>query len=317
LPLENSLENLMFARTLAGLAMLALAVPLHAQTIHDGVMLKKGTLFAGNVYAHDSWDLYWEGELKRNNGNIGTVTTQSNMLFGNYGLTDRFNIIVAAPYVWTRVSQGVLSGMSGFQDITLAAKVNLIEKATGVGALRGILVASGGIPLTDYISDFAPLSIGSGSKRVAVRGTFNLHNEGGLYLNGSSAYTWRAAVRLDRPYFFTDGELTFSDLADMPNVFDYAVTGGYAKHGVMATMSLTQQHTLGGGDIRRQDMPFVSNRMNFTRVGGMIMAPIPKFRSLAGEFTYTYTVGGRNVGQATTITAGLMYTFPFYGRTGR
>ena len=48
----------------------------------------------------------------------------------------------------------------------------------------------------------------------------------------------------------------------------------------MTTVSFSQQRTLGGGDIRRQDMPFVSNRMNFSKVGAMAMYPIPKLAHL-------------------------------------
>ena len=44
----------------------------------------------------------------------------------------------------------------------------------------------------------------------------------------------------------------------------------------MAELSFAQQRTQGGGDIRRQDMPFVSNRMDFSKLGGMVMYPIPK-----------------------------------------
>ena len=114
-----------------------LVSPLHAQTIDDGIMMGKRSLFAGYVYTHDSWNLYWEGALKRDNENIGTITTQSNLLFGNYGVTDRLNVIAAAPYVWTRASQGVLSGMEGVQDITLAAKYSLIEKPSmKLGSVR-------------------------------------------------------------------------------------------------------------------------------------------------------------------------------------
>ena len=44
---------------------------LHAQTVDDGLMMAKRELLTGNVYTHDSWDKYWEGTLKRQNGNIG------------------------------------------------------------------------------------------------------------------------------------------------------------------------------------------------------------------------------------------------------
>jgi hypothetical protein len=294
------------------------STPLAAQTIDDGIMLRKGTLFAGWVYSHDSWDEYWEGALARDNGNIGTVTTQANTLFGNYGVTDRLNVIATAPYIWTQASQGVLAGMQGFQDITLAAKYSLLEGGAGtLGSLRAMAVATAAFPLTDYTPDFAPMSIGSASKRLSGRFTLNTHSARGLYLNGSTAYTWRSGVTLDRPYYYTDGELFFTDEVDMPNVFDYVVSGGYVTRGLLATASFSQQYTLGGGDIRRQDMPFVSNRMNVSRVGAMIMAPIPKLHRLSFEFAWGYTVRGRNVGQATTLTGGLLYTLPFQARRTR
>ena len=75
----------------------------------------------------------------------------------------------------------------------------------------------------------------------------------------------------------------------------------------MAAGSFFQLKTLGGGDIRRQDIPFVSNRMNADRVGGMVMYPIPGLRGLAVNGAAAYTLDGRNVGRATTVTAGVTY----------
>ena len=102
-----------------------------------------------------------------------------------------------------------------------------------------------------------------------------------------------------------------SDLnqVDMPNALEYVVSGGYMKRDLMTAISISQQRTLGGGDIRRQDMPFVSNRMNFSEVGAMVMYPIPNLNDLGFQFAYGYTFDGRNVGQATTFTAGLRYGF--------
>lgn len=299
----------------AGLA--GLAAPLRAQTIDDGIMMEGKSLFAGNLYAVERWDQYWEGTLKRENGNIGTVTTRTNTWFANYGITDRLNVLATVPYVWTRPSQGVLQHMQGFQDITIAGKYNVLKAASPIGVIRAIAVGSAGIPLTDYTPDFQPLSIGSGSRRVAGRLTLNVQSAPGWFVNGSTAYTWRAKVTLDRPYYYTDGRLVLSDEVDMPNVLDYVLSAGYLKRGLMASFAFSQQRTLGGGDIRRQDMPFVSNRMNFSKVGGMAMYTLPKLRGLAVQGSYTHTIDGRNVGQGSTATAGLLYTLPFHGRPAR
>ena len=294
----------------------AFAAPVRAQTIDDGVMMSKGELFTGAVYTHDTWDEYWEGGLKRDNGNIGELKTQSNSWFANYGVTDRLNVIGHIPYVWTEASQGVLAGMSGVQDLTIAAKFRAIHAPdTALGTISAFAVLSAGIPLTDYAFDFQPLSIGMGSTRITPRGTLTLEGgTSGLFMDATGAYTWRSDVTLDRPYYFTDDELHMTDNVVMPQVFDVGLSGGYRRHGVMAAALFKWQHMTSGGDIRRQDMPFVSNRMNATRIGAMGMYPIPKLEALAVNASYAYTVSGRNVGQSSTVSFGVTYQFGLWGR---
>ena len=287
----------------------SLAAPLHGQTIDDGLMVTGHTLLTGNFYSRDSFDQYLEGTLKRRNGNIGTITTQTNVLTANYGVTDRLNVMAGVPYVWTRASQGVLHGIAGFQDLSLAAKVSVLERSSAHGSLRAIGVVSAGIPLTNYNPELLPLSIGLGSTRVSWRGTVHFQSTPGWFFTGSTAYTWRSHVRLDRPYFYTDDAFVMSDRVDMPNALDYQGSAGYMDGGLMLAVSLSQQRTLGGGDIRRQDMPLVSNRMNAFRVGGMVMYPVPGLRDLALEVALARTFDGRNVGEATTFTTGVRYTF--------
>jgi hypothetical protein len=281
-----------------------------AQTIDDGVMMAKGELFTGDVYTHDQWDRYWEGARRRENGNIGTLTTQSHSWFASYGLTKRLNLLGSVPYVWTNASQGVLHGMNGVQDLMLAAKFSGIEREeTPLGALRAIALLSASFPLTDYTPDFQPLSIGSASTRVSLRGTLSLQAAGGRFADASGAYTYRHDLSLDRPYYFTDDQFFMSDRVHMPALFEWSAMGGYRGPGLMAAVTLTQQRMFSGGDIRRQDMPFVSNRQNAARVGGVVMYPIPKLAPLAVKVAYAYTIMGRNVGQSKTFSAGITYRF--------
>lgn len=292
------------------LIFVSLAVSARAQTIDDGIMVAKRSLFTGDVYGRESWDHYWEGALKRENGNVGTVTTQTNVWYANYGVTNRLNVLAMVPYIWTDASQGVLHGSQGFQDLTVAAKWNFLERpSTKAGALRTFAVLSAGIPLTNYNIELLPLSIGTKSSRLSGRFTANVQTSPGWYVNGSTAYTWRSNTTLDRPYFFTDDEFVMSDQVNMPNLFDYVLHLGYMKNGLNTHFAFSQQQTLGGGDIRRQDMPFPSNRMNFTKLGGMVMYPVPKLEALAFQVSYAYTATGRNVGQANSLTIGALYTF--------
>ena len=292
----------------------ALAVPLRAQTIDDGIMMTARSLQAGNIYSRNTWDEYWEGTLKRTNGNLGTVTTDTNSWNAVYGFTDRLTILGSVPLVWTNASQGVLQGQRGMQDITLGGKFSFLERSNKVGMLRAIVALSGAFPLSSYTPDFAPLSLGTQSQRIQPRLTLNYQSELGWNLNASTSYTRRADVTLDRPYFFTDDVLTLSNQVPMPNVVDYVVSAGYLNHNLNANVSYFQQTTQGGGDIRRQDMPFVSNRVNFSRISGMAMYPVPKFNRAAVMFSYAYVLDGRNVGQSTTYTVGILYSHSNAGR---
>jgi hypothetical protein len=80
------------------------------------------------------------------------------------------------------------------------------------------------------------------------------------------------------------------------------------RGGLMATGSFFQQKTLGGGDIRRQDAPFVSNQVNVSRIGGLLTTPLPKVRAVLFQLAYAYTLDGRNAGQTSTLTVGLFYS---------
>ena len=128
---------------------------------------------------------------------------------------------------------------------------------------------------------------------------------------GTGAYTWRDKVKLDRPYYYTNGQLFFSDEVAMPDVIEYTFRAGYSKHGLYVPISFSQQITAGGGDIRRQDMPFVSNRMDASRVDALAMYYLQKPKNLAVRLGATCAVSGRNVGQSTTLLAGLLYTVKF------
>lgn len=285
-----------------------------AQTIDDGIMMGKRLMCAGYLYTHDSWDHYWEGTRKRDNANIGTLRTQSHQAFANYGVTNKLNVIAHWPHVRTEATQGVLSGMRGWQDATVAVKYKFWEaRLKRLGSFRAISAVSAAAPMTDYTPDFLPLSIGLGSRRVTARVTGHFRTRRGWFVNLSPSYTWRDGVQLDRPFFYTSGRLTFSDRVEMPRVFDYAASGGLIRGQLVLSASYSEQRTQGGGDIRRQDMPFVSNRMNYSRVGGWAKIPLPKQEAISIVGGYSYVVNGRNVGQSTTLTAGVMYLFNLPG----
>src|SRR6266705_3383485 len=213
-----------------------------AQTSDDGLMIPKRTLAAGVVYAHDSWDQYWEGTLKRTNGNIGTMTTQSTTLVGGYGLTERLGLMATLPYIRTHASQGVLHDMNGFQDVTLAAKFRLLtSRPTSRGQFSAFVVGTAAVPVSDYTPDFYPLSIGTGGGRTAARLTLNFQSNSAWFVNASSAYTFCANVRLNRNSYYTNGQLYMTNEVAMPNVLNNTFSAGVERGRWRIPLSLTQQ----------------------------------------------------------------------------
>jgi hypothetical protein len=231
---------------------------------------------------------------------------------GSYGVSDRLNLIAMLPWVRTEASAGTLKSQQGLQDLSVALKWTALRAPlTKHGTLQAFLVASAGGPVTDYTPDFLPLSIGLASRRAAGRATARFQADAGWFVEGTGSYTWRDSVTLDRPYYYTNGQLYFSDEVAMPDVIDYAFRAGYDKHGLYVPVTFSQQITAGGGDIRRQDMPFVSNRMNLARIDALAEYYGLVSKNLGLRVGATYTVSGRNVGQSTTLLTGITYIFRF------
>jgi len=309
---RSYVTNVLAKRILILIAMTCAPAALQAQMVEDGFMMGRGNFCTGFMLSSDRWDQYWEGTLKRSNGNIGTLSTANLAWFGNYGVTKRLNAIAMLPYVWTSASAGTQRGLHGLQDATLALKLDVLETAfTNRGSLSAIVVAAVGAPVTHYSPDLLPFSIGLGSRNASGRFTLKFQTHEGWFLHGTAAYTRRSNVTLDRPSYFTNGQLYLSDQVAMPDVLDYAFSVGYTRKGLQVPISFSQQRTQGGGDIRRQDMPFLSDRMNQSRIGAQVLWALPPAKDLSLLASAAYTLDGRNVGQSTTFTVGLLYLFHF------
>ena len=300
------------AITVLAIAALAIlpAARAPAQTLTDGFFVQPRELRLGVDYATDRWDRYWEGSLKRDNDNIGTLTTQRLGWNAAYGVSRRLSVFASLPYVHTTASEGVLSPMHGFQDLTAAAKVRLLRATLADRAtLIASVVAGGSVPTSDYTADFLPLSIGLGSRSAFVRGVVQVHDRAGWFANASLGHAWRSTVHLNRPAYYTDGQLVLSDEVAMPDVADYGAAAGYQLGRWCVPVGLAVQRTLGGGDIRRQDMPFVSNRMNFTKLHAEAMYTLPVPSAVTLGIGAARVLDGRNVGQSTMLMGGVTYAF--------
>lgn len=280
-----------------------------AQTEMDAIMMNRKQICNGFVYTHSSWDEYWEGSFKRDNQNLGTVSTQSVMYMGAYGITDKLNIVAGLPYIWTKASAGTLHGMKGLQDASVFIKWKPITKSFGKNKISLFTIGGISTPVTDYVIDFLPMSVGLGSTNLIARGMVD-YQRGKLSVTGSAAYIWRSNVKLDRDSYY-DTEFHLTNEVKMPNAANYQLRAGYRGKYLLAEALLTNWTTLGGFDITKNNMPFPSNRMNATNVGVALKYTLPKAPGLSLIAGGNYVVAGRNMGQAKSFNVGAFYAFYF------
>lgn len=284
-----------------------------AQTDMDAIMMNKRQICNGFIYDHSTWDTYWEGTFRRNNENLGTVTTQAVMYMGAYGITDKLNVIIGAPYVWTKASAGTLHGMKGLQDLSLFVKWKPISHSFGKNKISIFLLGGVSTPLSDYVIDFLPMSIGMGSTNLTTKALIDYQWKR-FTVTGSAAFIRRGNVTLDRDSYY-DTELHLTNEVKMPNAAQYQLRTGYRGKYLLAEVLLTNWTTLGGFDISKNNMPFVSNRMNATMLGVNFKYTLKSFTNLSLLAGGHHTIKGRNMGQSNAYNVGAFYAFYFGKKT--
>jgi hypothetical protein len=227
---------------------------------------------------------------------------------GNYGITNKLNVLFNVPYVKTKASAGNLAGQKGMQDLSLWVKWVAYQKHIGQGDLKAILIGGFSTPLSNYTSDFLPMSIGLHS----TNGTFRLmadYQKDHWFGTASYSYVARSNVTIDRYTYYTT-EMHYSNEVRMPHASEWNFRLGYRSETWVIEALADIWTTLGGFDIPRNGMPFVSNDMDATRIGLNVKYETP-LNGLSIVANGGTTVAGRNVGQATGFNAGIFYIFDF------
>jgi hypothetical protein len=281
-----------------------------AQTDMDGLMMAKRNLCGGIVIGQSQWNHYWEGTRYRNNENIGTFTSQMAMAMANYGVSDKFNLIASALYINNQNSAGTLRGQQGFQDASLTAKWEFFGKGYKHAYVSFLAFGTLTAPLTNYVADYLPLSIGMQSKTASGKLMVDIQHKR-WFATASTQYTQRGNVSIDREAYYTT-EMIYSNLVAMPAVLSSNIRLGYRKNAELIVEAVYDRiNTLGGFDIRRNDMPFLSNNMEASRIGLNWKIPVPKINGLSWLGTATTTISGRNMGQSHMVMTGLVYQGEF------
>ncbi len=284
----------------------------YAQTDADAIMIPKNYFCGGLMYSNSSWKNYWEGTFKRDNLNIGTLNTNTYNLMANYGILNNLNVLASVPYVTTNASGGTLRGLEGVQDMMLSLKWRILKTNFAKGRFFVYGIGSASLPLSNYQADFMPVAIGSQSKSLMFRCLVD-YNVGKYFITGSGEFMQRSLITIDRTSYYTTEEHYTNQVA-LPNMTNYALRTGYRSSRWIAEAVIENNTTLGGFDIRKNDMPFVSNRMNSTIAGVNFKYSSVRIKGLELTAGGNYVAAGRNVGQSTTIHGGAYYLMNFNKR---
>ena len=215
-----------------------------AQTDVDAIMMNKNQFCFGPMYSYSSWDHYWEGTLKRNNENLGTVSTKMFNIMGNWGITNNLNLMFSVPYVKTKATAGTLAGMKGIQDLSIYAKWRFLNANMGKAKLKLFAIAGFSTPLDNYVVDFLPLSVGLGSTNGIFR--FQADYQYKKFTVTASTASWeRSNVKIDRTSYY-DTEMHYTNVVDMPNASQQQLRAGYRGKYLIAEAILNKWTTKGG-----------------------------------------------------------------------
>jgi hypothetical protein len=286
-----------------------ISISMSSQTDIDALMMEKNNFCFGAVYQYSSWDKYWEGTFKRENLNLGTVSTKGVAAMGAYGISDKLNVLFSLPYLVTNTTAGTMKGQKGMQDLAFTVKYMPFEKTVGNTSYSVYALGSYSFPSSDYPADYLPLSLGLGSKTVTLRlmGDVQVND---FFATISAAYLKRANIKIDRDAYLID-EIHYTNEVDMPDAVNFNLRLGYRTNTLIAEAIVDNFTTQGGFDMTRNNMPFPSNRMNAWKLGvngKYTPKQLPQLSFVGG---YNVVTEGRNVGKATTLFGGLFYIVNF------
>lgn len=287
-----------------------------AQTPEDAILMNSGEACVLLNYSDGQFDHYWEGEKLRINQTIATVSRNTVLPMIAIGTIPKLNIYVGTPYVMTKSSNpngGKFAGVSGFQDLGLAAKYEVLrtEGKSGSFSLLGSLGFSA--PMSNYLSDYMPYSLGFGAPQITYRAIGQYNLKSGPYLRVSGAYMWRGYTEAERDYYYNDGSY-YTAWMDVPNAFSFnAVLGTWLFNSrIKLEANLNRLQCLSGDDIRFYNAAQPTNKVESTNAG-IVAQYFPKnLKGLGFVINHNQTLAGRNTAKLNSTSLGLTYQFKYF-----
>jgi predicted porin len=287
-----------------------------AQTPTDGLMMPKGDLCFLLKYEYGQFDHYWEGEALRKNGTIAKVQRRTALVMAAYGISKRLNAYVGLPYVSTNSTipnGGKFAGTNGIQDLMLGLKYKMLNQKGEKGqwtAYGSVLFSS---PVSNYLSDYQPYSIGIGAPQLAWRGLIEYKWTNGFYLRGNGGYIWKGYTEAEREYYYNEGSY-YTSWMNVPSAWTYEAVLGkwFIDKSLRVELNYNALLSTSGDDIRAYNSPQPTNKVNMDHVGAFAQYFFKKPKGLGLVASYSRVINGRNVPEMSSVSAGVTYQFGLF-----
>jgi hypothetical protein len=287
---------MMIRLLLAACASIAVAAStLHAQGVVSGFMQGAGRTTVAVSGSTEWYDQYFVADRRTDNNTLGTISTTSVSLYAAAGITSWLDVVANVPYVRASSSAGFWSPIGGFQDVTIGLRGRPLALDLGRGRLDVFAAAMGILPMTEYPTDM-PVTIGHGASGMDMRLGAQYNAWSGVFISAQMGYTARGRVEVDRGFE-----------VDVPDAVDAVIRGGWSD-GTWYTDVWWQNINAQSGTNIGAGVPFPSNGQSIARVGATLAYRLMDQFSLVGAAAGT--LSGRNVGQATRLSFGIVYDLP-------
>lgn len=285
------------------------------QTPSDGFMMEGRRACVLFSFDFGQFDHYWEGPTLRVNETIATVQRMKALPMIAVGIHDRLNFYVGAPWVKTQSTQpngGKFAGASGFQDIILAFKGQWLKQQIGTGKIDGFASVGFSTPMTNYLSDYRPYSIGFGAPELSYRAILQYETGKGLFFRGTGAYLWRGYTEAERDYYYNDGSY-YTAWMDVPSAWQFEFFTGkwFLDRHLKVELFYKGLKSTSGDDVRPYNAAQPTNKVMSDRVGLTAQYFFKNARGLGILLSHSRVVHGRNTGKINNSVIGVTYQFNY------
>ena len=95
-------------------------------------MMEKNGFCVGPMFGYQQLEKLLGRNIKKRKSKSWNGFDQMFSVMGNYGITNKLNVLFSLPYVKTKASAGQLNGQEGLQDLSLWIKWKAYSKKVGI-----------------------------------------------------------------------------------------------------------------------------------------------------------------------------------------